>query len=62
MSKAETKKERIFHPDQIRIPPDLAPVLKGLTKEILREQIHDKAGIVKFSKEYFAKMETKAVG
>lgn len=45
--------QRIFHPDQIKIPPDLAMILKEYTKAVIRKNPETKKDILEFSKWYF---------
>lgn len=42
--------DRIYSADQITVPPELPPILKAYTKEVIRFQPKD---IVVFSKDYF---------
>ena len=48
----EAGAEALFQGD-IQVPEALAPILKDLTKEILRKGLQDKTEIINFSKDYF---------
>ena len=48
----EAGAEALFQGD-IKVPEELAPILKDLTKEILRKGLQDKQEIITFAKNYF---------
>jgi len=50
---------RIFHPNQIKIPENLASVLKDYAKAVIKEQPED---IYKFSHEYFKEKVEESAG
>ena len=50
--KMETGAEALFQGD-IDVPEALGPILKDLTKEILRKGLNEKKDILEFSKDYF---------
>jgi hypothetical protein len=47
---------RIFQADQIKVPQDLASVLKNYTKAAIRARCETREEIEKFSVEYFGKL------
>lgn len=44
---------RIFQSDQLKVHPDLAPILKNFVKEVIRNGSSTKEDILLFSKQYF---------
>lgn len=49
----EKGEEALFH-GELKVPQDLAHILKDLTKEILRKGLTKKGEMLVFSKDYFA--------
>ena len=45
---------RFFQSDQLKVHPDLAPILKNFTKEVIRNGASSREDILLFSKQYFA--------
>lgn len=46
-----TNMDRLYSAEQLVVPPELPPIIKAYTKEIIRYQPKD---IVAFSRDYFA--------